>query len=188
MLTLYRDTNGWCPFCERVWVSLMEAGIPFDEVFVDLKDKPDWYKQMVPTTLVPAIRIHDSEEVVWESDEILRRLQPLVAENTAIHPSPAQADLATRLTAECSDLLSKGTGFAYGSRNATEAEVAEKRQAFEKGLDTLESSMQESGANHRRPFAARPRPPLVAGRGRGSGRGSEGGLWVGFRWGLHAGL
>ena len=21
-LTLYRDTNGWCPFCERVWVAL----------------------------------------------------------------------------------------------------------------------------------------------------------------------
>ena len=30
-LTLYRDTNGWCPFCERVWLSLLAKGVPFDE-------------------------------------------------------------------------------------------------------------------------------------------------------------
>jgi hypothetical protein len=23
VLTLYRDNNGWCPFCERVWVALL---------------------------------------------------------------------------------------------------------------------------------------------------------------------
>ena len=28
MLTLYRDTNGWCPFCERVWIGLEKKGIP----------------------------------------------------------------------------------------------------------------------------------------------------------------
>ena len=54
-LTLYRDTNGWCPFCERVWVALEKKGIPYDEVLINLQDKPDWYKEIVPTTLVPAI-------------------------------------------------------------------------------------------------------------------------------------
>ena len=28
VLTLYRDTNGWCPFCERVWIGLEKKGIP----------------------------------------------------------------------------------------------------------------------------------------------------------------
>ena len=26
---LYRDTNSWCPFCERVWFALEEKEIPF---------------------------------------------------------------------------------------------------------------------------------------------------------------
>ena len=28
VLTLYRDTNGWCPFCERGWIGLEKKGIP----------------------------------------------------------------------------------------------------------------------------------------------------------------
>ncbi len=28
VLTLYRGTNGWCPFCERVWIGLEKKGIP----------------------------------------------------------------------------------------------------------------------------------------------------------------
>ena len=30
VLTLYRDTNGWCPFCEKVWLQLMAKGVPFE--------------------------------------------------------------------------------------------------------------------------------------------------------------
>ena len=53
VLTLYRDTNGWCPFCEKVWLQLMAKGVPFETELVNLQDKPAWYKEMVPTTLVP---------------------------------------------------------------------------------------------------------------------------------------
>jgi hypothetical protein len=52
LVTLYRDTNGWCPFCERVWLQLQAKGIPYEEVLINLRDKPQWYKDMVPTTLV----------------------------------------------------------------------------------------------------------------------------------------
>ncbi|KAH8045747.1 glutathione transferase [Aureococcus anophagefferens] len=84
-LTLYRDTNGWCPFCERVWVALEKKGIPYDEVLINLQDKPDWYKEIVPTTLVPAIEFHDdawdasargSGRLVWESADILAAPTP----------------------------------------------------------------------------------------------------------------
>ena len=36
VLTLYRDTNGWCPFCERVWIGLEKKGIPYDEKLINL--------------------------------------------------------------------------------------------------------------------------------------------------------
>ena len=29
VLTLYRDTNGWCPFCERVWFQAKSHTTPF---------------------------------------------------------------------------------------------------------------------------------------------------------------
>ena len=63
VLTLYRDTNGWCPFCERVWLQLEQKGLPYEEVLISLKDKPAWYLEMVPTGLVPAVKIESSGEV-----------------------------------------------------------------------------------------------------------------------------
>lgn len=66
---LYRDTNAWCPFCERVWLALEHKGVEYDTVLIDLRNKPDWYKSMVPTTLVPAARING--ELVYESRDIL---------------------------------------------------------------------------------------------------------------------
>jgi len=55
VLTFYRDTNGWCPFCERVWICMRAKNLSYDETLVPLFNKPDWYKQMVPTGQVPAI-------------------------------------------------------------------------------------------------------------------------------------
>ena len=131
---LYRDTDGWCPFCERVswnsspsrhhqlqrvhmlgmqqpagakcllcqkrylpglqwpqskvklstlrcmlsfdgaaalqvWLALEEKGIPYDTMFINLRKKPDWFKDVVPTNKVPAVSING--QMVWESDAIL---------------------------------------------------------------------------------------------------------------------
>jgi glutathione S-transferase len=53
---LYRDTNSWCPFCERVWFALEEKEIPFATEFIDLNNKPQWYIDLVPTKLVQLSR------------------------------------------------------------------------------------------------------------------------------------
>lgn len=108
---LYRDTNAWCPFCERVccqphassgtmschhvhssaisycsvkaikqvvsdisgcpqvWLALEEKNIPYDTVLINLQDKPEWFKNMVPTQLVPAVKING--ELVYESYDIM---------------------------------------------------------------------------------------------------------------------
>ena len=86
-LVLYRDNNGWCPFCERVWLVVRAKGIPYDEQLISLQNKPDWYKVLVPTTLVPAVLFHESgvdgngertkkneRRIVWESSDIIKAL------------------------------------------------------------------------------------------------------------------
>ena len=92
-LTFYRDTNGWCPFCERVWIALDYKEIEYDPVKIELRDKPQWYKDIVPTTLVPAIEIHDdgwkpeirgSGKLIWESVDILNALDDLFPNTSKI--------------------------------------------------------------------------------------------------------
>ena len=55
----------------------------YDEKLINLQDKPQWYLDIVPTTLVPAIEWHDdnwkadtpgSGALVWESKDILEVL------------------------------------------------------------------------------------------------------------------
>ena len=55
----------------------------YDEKLINLQDKPQWYLDIVPTTLVPAIEWHDanwkadtpgSGELVWESKDILEAI------------------------------------------------------------------------------------------------------------------
>ncbi|MBD2665245.1 glutathione S-transferase-like protein [Richelia sinica FACHB-800] len=83
---LYRDSNSWCPFCERVWFALEEKAIPFETEFIDLSNKPKWYTDLVPTTLVPAAKIEG--QLVYESKDILLALEErfgetLLPENSA---------------------------------------------------------------------------------------------------------
>ena len=81
---LFRDTNAWCPFCERVWLALLEKGVPFDVTFIDLRDKPEWYLDMVPSALVPAVKIDG--EVVTESRDILHAIEDAFPENDGYAP------------------------------------------------------------------------------------------------------
>lgn len=70
---LYRDTNSWCPFCERVWFALEEKQIPFETEFIDLSNKPKWYTDLVPTAKVPGAKING--QLVYESKDILLALE-----------------------------------------------------------------------------------------------------------------
>ncbi|MCZ2201302.1 glutathione S-transferase family protein [Cylindrospermopsis raciborskii] len=72
-ILLYRDSNSWCPFCERVWLALEEKQIPFSTEFIDLTNKPKWYTDLVPTTLVPAAKIEG--RLVYESKDILLAIE-----------------------------------------------------------------------------------------------------------------
>lgn len=57
------------PVC-RVTFALAEKDVPYDSVLIDLRAKPAWYKEIVPTELTPAARING--ELVWESMDILQ--------------------------------------------------------------------------------------------------------------------
>eukprot|EP00536_Pseudo-nitzschia_multiseries_P016503 jgi/Psemu1/221512/e_gw1.1135.3.1 len=157
VLTLYRDTNGWCPFCERVWVAIRAKGLPYQETLVPLQGKPEWYKQMVPTGLVPAVLFHGEEdgdgdaarssrELVWESDAILRALDDKFPDTVPLMSTTSDQKEAFDAALEMQDRVQEaGFKMAYGNRNGTltEAEIEQRRADFGAVLDELDAALAE---------------------------------------------
>lgn len=139
---LYRDTNAWCPFCERVWLALEEKGIEYDTMFIDLRDKPDWFKQMVPTALVPAAQIDG--ELVWESLDILLKLEEAFP-TPALLPSPGtERERILALSKDLEDLGAAGFRFLRGApfgEEPDEEKVPVMRKEFDAKLAELEVTL-----------------------------------------------
>jgi len=89
---LYRDTNSWCPFCERVWFALEEKEIPFVTEFIDLNNKPKWYTDLVPSTQVPAAKVED--QLVYESKDILLALEARFSDSPLLPAEPEENAIA----------------------------------------------------------------------------------------------
>ncbi|MEZ4598235.1 MAG: glutathione S-transferase family protein [Syntrophotaleaceae bacterium] len=45
-----------CPYAHRSRLALMEKGLPFELVEIDLRNKPAWYREINPFESVPALR------------------------------------------------------------------------------------------------------------------------------------
>ena len=114
-LVLYRDTNAWCPFCERVWLYLIEAGVEHDTAFIDLRAKPEWYKDMVPTGQTPSIAL--GGRPVWESIEIMEQIEATLDADSSLLP-PAEAD-RTRVLEELRNFDSAEHGIGIGAAGYT---------------------------------------------------------------------
>lgn len=50
-----------CPFAQRSRVMLHEKGVDFDLEEIDLKNKPDWFVEMSPTSKVPTLEVTTDE-------------------------------------------------------------------------------------------------------------------------------
>jgi glutathione S-transferase len=75
-VTLYRDRHAWCPYCQKVWLWLEEKQIPYRIKKVTMfcyGTKEQWYKQIVPSGMLPAIELDG--RIITESDDILIALE-----------------------------------------------------------------------------------------------------------------
>lgn len=135
---LYRDTNSWCPFCERVWFALEEKEIPFATEFIDLSNKPKWYTDLVPTTLVPAAKIEG--ELVYESKDILLALEKRFSSPPLLPDDPEENAVARQLVEDAETNGLKEAAYKF-LRAATVDSNELALQAFETKLDELEQAL-----------------------------------------------
>lgn len=68
-----------CPYVQRAAIALAEKGVPFERVWIDLADKPDWFRRISPTGKVPLLLV--GETAIFESAVICEYL-----EETQPHP------------------------------------------------------------------------------------------------------
>jgi glutathione S-transferase len=137
---LYRDTNSWCPFCERVWFALEEKEIPFATEFIDLSNKPKWYTDLVPTTLVPAAKIDD--QLVYESKDILLALEVRFPDSPLIPTDPQENAIARQLIEEAETNGFKEASYKFVRETfSTADELATVQASFEAKLDELEQAL-----------------------------------------------
>lgn len=137
---LYRDTNSWCPFCERVWFALEEKQIPFATEFIDLSNKPKWYTDLVPTALVPAAKIEG--KLIYESKDILLALEERF-DNSPLLPADPAENAVARAWIEASET----GGFLAASYSFVRAntayvdELVALQATLEAKLDELEQAL-----------------------------------------------
>jgi glutathione S-transferase len=77
-----------CPYVQRAAISLFEKGVPFEHVYIDLANKPDWFLEISPLGKVPVLKAeHEdgSESVIFESAVILEYLDETLP--NPLHPT-----------------------------------------------------------------------------------------------------
>jgi len=76
-----------CPYVQRAAIALAEKGVAFERIYVDLSDKPDWFRALSPLGKVPLLKVGAS--TIFESAVILEYLEE--TQPGPLHPADALA-------------------------------------------------------------------------------------------------
>ena len=77
-----------CPYVQRAVIALNEKDVQFERVYVDLTDKPDWFRAISPLGKVPLLivpRWDGGKTVVFESAVILEYIEETLP--SPLHPA-----------------------------------------------------------------------------------------------------
>ena len=94
-LTLYRDTAGWCPYSEKVWLALEEKQVPYTVEKVNMNcygEKPPSFWQMQPSGGIPVAVLDGA--IIRESNDILLAIERAFPELRPLLPTESDAAYA----------------------------------------------------------------------------------------------
>ena len=130
-----------CPFVQRAAIVLLEKGIQFDRIDVDLSAKPDWFLAVSPTGKVPVLKVRQDnaqDAILFESMVICEYLDETQG-GTPMYPIDALARARNRARSEfASQTQAEAWQFLHARDSAT---ADAKRTAFRERLGKLESEI-----------------------------------------------
>jgi glutathione S-transferase len=78
-------SHALCPYVQRAAIVLLEKGVPFERRWVDLADKPEWFRAISPLGKTPVLLV--GGEPVFESAVICEYLDEAIGPR--LHPRDA---------------------------------------------------------------------------------------------------
>lgn len=86
-VTFYRDSASWCPYCQKVWMTLEAKQIPYKVEKVNMRcygEKPASFMKIQPGGQIPVAIING--RVYGQSNDILRVLEELPQSKRSLSP------------------------------------------------------------------------------------------------------
>jgi glutathione S-transferase len=128
-----------CPYVQRAVITLLEKGIPHERTYIDLANKPDWFRQISPSGKVPLLKVDG--EVLFESAVICEYLDEITP--GSLHPDDPLQKAKHRSWIEFgSNILNSIAGF-YNAPNQESFE--QKRDELVGKFLWIEPSLSDDG-------------------------------------------
>jgi glutathione S-transferase len=128
-----------CPYVQRAVITLLEKDIPHERTYVDLSNKPDWFRQISPLGKVPLLKV--DEDVLFESAVICEYLDEITP--GSLHPADPLQKAKHRSWIEFgSSALNSIAGF-YNASNQESFE--QKRDELVSKFLWIEQSLSKGG-------------------------------------------
>ncbi len=129
-----------CPYVQRAAIALAEKSVPFTRCYIDLADKPDWFRNISPLGKVPLLLVgnrHDGQTVLFESAPILEYLEDIT--NRKLHPADPLERAKHRAWIEYGSAVLAAIWRFYSATD--EARLASEATGLEKVFARLEHTL-----------------------------------------------
>jgi len=85
-VTLYRDSASWCPYCQKVWLTLEQKRIPYRVEKINMRcygDKPASFQRLqpsgaIPVAIIDGVTYNQSNDIMYALEEKFPNNNPLV--------------------------------------------------------------------------------------------------------------
>ncbi|QIP10025.1 glutathione S-transferase family protein [Bradyrhizobium symbiodeficiens] len=129
-----------CPYVQRAVIALKEKGVPFERIYIDLADKPDWFLKISPLGKVPVLVVTTDrgEVALFESNVICEYIEETQA-GLELHPADALTRAQHRAWMEFGSAI---LGDLWGLETTTDpATFDSKRQALAAKFARVEGAL-----------------------------------------------
>ena len=134
MTALTLVSHHLCPYVQRAVIALTEKDVPFERVYVDLSNKPDWFRALSPLGKVPLLKVAqgDRKAVIFESAVIFEYLEETQAK--PLHPADPLERARHRSWVEFGSSILNGIARFYNAKTeeALNGEAATLASMFER--------------------------------------------------------
>lgn len=134
--TFHLISHNLCPYVQRAVIVLSEKAIPHERTYIDLGNKPDWFKALSPLGRVPVLQYGDA--VVFESQVIAEYLDEITP--GSLHPAAPLEKARHRSWIEFGSETLNAIGSFYSANDAESFE--EKRRALRAKFERIEREVE----------------------------------------------